>query len=280
MSRDPSVDKVDSKLLQTTRYDRAASLLISLLILSTTSFFVLVLLWLAYTPTSRTLPPDIEWVGGGEREEGTLGELDSPQLEELAGMPAEDIVSSLQALMSSDAVERASQLAVTGPGGSPGRGPGSDPDRLPGLPDQVPRGERWEVRYSAATLTAYARQLDFFEIELGAAGGKPQVDYASGFARSTPLTRTAQPRDEKRLYLTWRGGRLQQWDRKLLAGAGIKTEGRILMQFYPAKTEEALARIELEHADGKSADQIRKTVFQAKPKGSGYEFVVLAQRYR
>jgi len=283
MSEHQTTEQVEAaELLQTTNYDRAASMLISLLILAVSSVAVLVALWVAYGIQRGPAPRIIKFgTGGGERLEAS-GEsgFESPQLEELADMPVVDALSTMQAALGHEAIQAASTLDVGGLTGSPGAAPGSDPTRPAGPPERVPRWERWEIRYSAATLQAYARQLDFFKIELGAAGGKADVDYASGFTKSTSTVRTGKGADEKRLYLTWREGRLLEWDRTLLTRSGVDVEHRIVMQFYPQQLEQTLARLEAEAARGKTVDQIVKTFFELKPHENGYKFVVAGQRFR
>src|SRR5690606_1153498 len=106
----------------------------------------------------------------------------------------------------------------------------------------------WEIHYASDKIDEYARQLDFFNIELGAAGGgSPQVDYASGFSGSIKK-RSGPPSDEKRLYMTWTSGTMKAMDRSLLGKAGINASGRVIMQFYPKPTEDQIATVELLYA--------------------------------
>ncbi len=259
--------------LQPTRYDRAASLLISTLILVGSSVAILFVLWLARPPEMvRVLPP----FGDGGTGRGTNspdpGDLDEPSATELSQVAVTNPITEISKLLSRDAIAAASTIEIGGPPGDK-RKPGE-----PTPPDDVPRWERWEIRYEASNLRSYARQLDFFEIELGAVGGKPLVDYASHFTKDSPTTRSARGSDEKRLYMTWRGGRLQAMDRELLEKAGIDVERRVQLQFYPQKIEDTLARVELEHTKDGRVDKLRKTIFGVRPAGDGYEFFVIEQR--
>ena len=70
-----------------------------------------------------------------------------------------------------------------------GKGPGG-----PGTSDGIPAYERWEIRMSAANLDEYAKQLDFFKVEIGVAGGgSPNVDYVSNLAAAKPTVRVGDP---------------------------------------------------------------------------------------
>ena len=54
----------------------------------------------------------------------------------------------------------------------------------------------------------------------------------------------------------------------------------MVLHFYDPNTEQLLATLESERAGGRPPEQIRRTRFQVKPAGSGYEFVVTSQKLR
>lgn len=268
----------DSPSLHPSRYDRIASLLISTLIFVGTSVAVLVVLWLG---TQRDIPRESIIVGGGfaggSPSDAQADEFDTPSVAELSNVSLLEPVFGLSTLLSSEAVAAAAQIETDGltsglDGKKDGRPVGKE------LKDAVPRWERWEIRYEAPTLKSYARQLDFFGIELGAVGGAPQVDYAYQLSATTPKNRQGLGDEEKRLYLTWRGGRLEGLDRKLLENAGIEVDRRIVMQFYPQKVEDTLARLEKEHTKDGRVDKLRKTIFGVRSTNGGYEFFIIEQR--
>jgi len=265
-----------TKLLQPTRYDRAASLLITTLILTGSSVAILVVVWFGARREDARITCKFSLLPGGASGEasGTESiELDMPQLSELSEFALAEPIVELSTLLSSESIAAASTIGIEGPpNDSRSIGP-----RLP--PEAVPRWARWEIRYEAANLQSYALQLDFFGIELGALGRKPLVDYASHFTHDSPMTRSGSGGDEKRLYLTWRGGRLQDMDRELLAKAGVDVAGRTLLQFYPQNVEDTLAQIELEHTKDGRVDKLRKTIFGVRRSTDGYEFFVIKQRH-
>ena len=73
---------------------------------------------------------------------------------------------------------------------------------------------------------------------------------------------------------------LQRFDRQLLEKAGVKTDGRVLLQLYPQNVENVLAKLELDSAGGRSVDEIRRTIFGVRRDGSQYEFHVVDQQFR
>ena len=264
---------INAPSLKPSRFDRVASLLISTLILSGTSVAVLAVLWLGTRRDVPMTPIPVEPGGAsGEQSGAELSELDLPQLSELPQLAVAETVVELSTVLSGESIAAASTIDLGRPSDD------SRPIGPPSPPVAVPRWERWEIRYEAANLQAYARQLDFFGIELGAVGRKPLVDYASRFSKGGAVTRSGSGSDEKRLYLTWRGGRLQLMDRELLERAGIDVDRRRILQFYPQTIEDMLARLEQEHAQDGRVDQLRKTIFGVRRNADGYEFFIIEQR--
>ncbi|MGQ0634964.1 MAG: hypothetical protein ACT4QC_10160 [Planctomycetaceae bacterium] len=142
-----------------------------------------------------------------------------------------------------------------------------------------PREQRWLVRFGdLQSVEEYARQLDFFGIELGAlAGGK--LSYSSGLSQARPTVRTATSgAGEKRLYMTWQAGNRKQADVQLLRKAGVEVGAGTIFHFYPKETEDRLAHLELNYRN-RRANEIRRTYFAVKRGASGYDFEVIRQTY-
>jgi hypothetical protein len=141
------------------------------------------------------------------------------------------------------------------------------------------RHERWEIRLPPdVTLESYARQLDFFGIELGIIGGTDEVVYLSHLADPQPKQRTAAASREGRLYMTWQRGGLAEADRKIAAHAKINTKGKLIAMFCPPRIEKELADLERSAAKAKKIDVVQKTVFGILPDGQGFKFHVIQQQ--
>lgn len=142
-----------------------------------------------------------------------------------------------------------------------------------------PREQRWYVRFGdQQSLDEYAREFDFFGIELGAiVDGK--LVYVSKLSQPRPIVRTENSgAAEKRLYMTWQGGSRKQADLQLFAKAGINVGTGAIFHFYPKPTEDQLAVLELKYRNRKASD-IRRTYFTVNPASGGYEFSVVRQTY-
>ena len=121
----------------------------------------------------------------------------------------------------------------------------------------------------------YAKQLDYFKIELGAEDAKGQVEYASHLMSPKPERRTGNRKEDPRITIGWKKGTLLALDRKLLLKAGINSKDKKVYQFYPLEVEDQLFKLEEAYA-GENATKIARTRFKIRPKDSepGYEFYI------
>ncbi len=279
-------------------YDRVASWTIALNVSVGCAVLLAFLFWLSRVITfSSTLPAEVELLeehiaGRGDHAAGYGRDAEPPGMEEMADAMADVIEPQLENLLEAmpeaasaeaialDTIEEPVFTTRVGRGMGDSRPPGplGEGDEI------IPRGERWEIRYSSNSVAAYAQQLDFFQIELGAlGGGQKQVDYAQNLRKSPPDRRQGPGDAEKRLYMLWTEGNLRRFDQQLLRAAGVNTTGRIIVQFYPKSVENVLAQMEMAHAkaNGKtSVKQIQQTVFGVRRQGAGFEYFVMNQRYR
>ena len=135
----------------------------------------------------------------------------------------------------------------------------------------------WELHFNRGTAKErYARQLDFFGIELAVVMPENKLLYVGKFTQKKPQTRLGPADQERRCYLTWREGDLSRADAELLSRAGISSEDRVVLKILPPKVEAALAVLE-KAAAGDDLDSVRRTRFGIRAAGDGYEFYVLEQ---
>ena len=144
----------------------------------------------------------------------------------------------------------------------------------------LPREQRWYIKFSdRGSLIDYAKQIDFFKIELGALLRSGQMIYLSNVSSEKPVTRNASSgANEKRLYMTWQGGQRKSSDLNLFKKAGHDVRGAILFHFYPKETENMLLTLEKQYRN-KNFDEIRRTYFTVRSNRSEYSFDVTRQTY-
>jgi len=164
-----------------------------------------------------------------------------------------------------------------GTGSGDGRGPGPGG---PGTSDGIPAYERWEVRMTSTSIAEYARQLDFFGVELAVAGGgNPNVEYVSKVSATPPTKKIGNPKDERRLRFMHRSGQLREMDREIVRRAGINPDGRVVFQFYSQEMYTNLLTLENVRKGTRRIKEIRKTIFGVRGTAGRYEFFVIDQLY-
>lgn len=146
-----------------------------------------------------------------------------------------------------------------------------------GLPG---REQRWRIKFNESDLATYAQQLDFFRIELGALSKDGRLIFVKNFSSANPISRVVHTgKNERRLYMTWRGGTRRQADVALFQKAGVSdADNATIMHFYAPETEQLLARTEIAYRNRKST-KICHTYFTVEEDRTGYKFVVTSQSY-
>ncbi|MBN1395368.1 MAG: hypothetical protein JW959_10125 [Pirellulales bacterium] len=285
-------ERTDSYYLRVSRYDRVSSLLISLLILIGLAVLVLLIAFLTSQIFVPAAPVPVE-LSDYEGDDGPVGGGQTPEPpnpEEIREMEVEEpvILETLESITSvvqkqvpkfDDPMIAHKKTSGMGWGHGEGRGRGD------GVGDGSGGSSRgWQVQFDRTTLEAYARQLDFFGIELGVLLSDGRLAYVSNLSNTRPTVKyNNNPSEtEKRTYLSWSRGQweLKQADRELLAKAGIPVDNRsIILKFLPPKVVERLSSLELSHA-GRERKDIRRTRFGVRTEGNGYAFFVIDQSYK
>ncbi|HQU46301.1 MAG TPA: hypothetical protein PK867_26070, partial [Pirellulales bacterium] len=135
---------------------------------------------------------------------------------------------------------------------------------------------RWEIQFpDNDTLKSYARFLDQFGIELGVRH-KNEVTYLRNFSAGQPDVYRRPANEEKRLYWNWREGELEDADLDLFKRAGIETEGKTVLHFYPEMMEQRLRLLERDFR-GREVSAIKKTRFAVRRQGDEFSFYVVDQ---
>jgi len=257
--------------LGVSRYDRVSGMLIALLILLGILVTIMAVVWLTSQIFATQVAIPFDLVDIGDQEEDAMGpdnddiEPPPPMETDLVEEEMEDILEAVEDALAT----RAAMLERGVSGEGTGRGGGGTGRGRKGRP------RRWELRFKEGnTLNTYARQLDFFGIELGVLTPGNKVLYVYNLSHARPQTREG-PRDtEKRYRFTWTQGSLEQADRMLLARANVDTRGSIIYKFLPDQWTRKLMELEAAEAGGK---KVRSTLYGIRSSGSGYEFYVMRQ---
>jgi hypothetical protein len=288
-----------AKRIRVSLYERVGSILLSLLIFMGAVVTVLVLIWWtnknfgSQTAVPVTLVEDFEGEGGGDGRASGGTQLEEPNPTDAPSTPEPTTLDEMDNSMDSIdslVVEQAAMLEDpnmesrprprgdygTGGGSGGGSGPGKGLGFGPGKPG---RPRRWEIRFASEhSLATYARQLQFFKIELGVLQPGNKVIYVFNLDQPVPQKREGPADQEKRYYLTWRSGELQKADIELFSKAGVDPGEHIILKFLPPEVEQKLIDLEKARA-GNRIKQIQKTIFGIQSAGDGYAFNIIEQTY-
>ena len=282
--------------LVTSKHEQASAMLSSMLLLLGVVTIGMFVAWLSATivwdrPVAEVVLEDVGGGSFGNTMPGGERDLEEPSPEEVKEVMVEDKADqgfeAITSMVSTAAVDLDSVDSVggstalgrgegTGTGDGWGKGPGG-----PGTSDGIPAWERWEIKFSSNDLDLYARQLDFFKVELGVAGGGIDVvDYCSNLSAAKPNKRFAKPTLEKRLFFLYKTGNLREADRALARKAGIEVSDRVVFQFYTPEMYKQLLTLENVRMGKRRIIEVKKTTFGLRGSAGKWEFFVLDQQYR
>jgi hypothetical protein len=151
-------------------------------------------------------------------------------------------------------------------------------DKPDGQVNKVSEPSEWEVVFpDDTTAEEYARQLEFFKIEIAAVSADGRVEYISRLTDRKPVKHVGNRGDDPRRYLGWKSGKLHAVDRRLLGQAGISTNRKELTHYFPPDVQRVMEQLERAYG-GRKPSEIRRTRFEIHPLPQDrYEFVVVEQ---
>lgn len=286
---------VNAPVMKVTLYELVSSWVIALFIGLLSACVLVVSIYLSTRLPKPQQAVQIELLESpGGSEDGSPDEtlrVDSPEPEVRDAVPADMVTDQVEISAAVESVVEMSDAATThvqqqfdtsvqttGKVGS-AKGTGRRALGFGTGTGGFPREQRWFVRFSErASLEEYAKQLEFFGIELGALMPDARLAYLTNLSAPTPQVRYVKGgADESRLYMTWQGGERRSLDVQMFARANVQLRGdTVIFHFYPKVTENKLAQLEFEYRN-RPAKQIRRTYFAVEPDGAGYKFSVFRQ---
>src|SRR5688572_19089488 len=189
--------------LKPNTYEKASVGLTAVLLLLGGITLLMFLIWLSaqfvWDRPAAVVGMSPNLVGGGSGDNrGSQPEIEAPVDEELPEVTEVSVEPSLDSIR-----QVVASLDVAGGKRSLGDGDGADQgnDSGRGVITGIVPWDRWEVRFAVSDLAIYKRQIDFFGVEFGVAGGGIKtVDYVKDFTKPQPTLRLGRPAsEEKRL---------------------------------------------------------------------------------
>jgi hypothetical protein len=270
-------------------YDRTASLLVSLLVMTITVFTALGIIFLfrTFTPQIDAKPFELFDPGPpGDAPKGYADEPEPPGLEDAPELEEPMLQDTLTAIANAsaskvamlsdqafDAADRAGKGSGLGDARNTGIGGGGGND--------CPK----EMKFEPASTEDYKRMLDYFKAELAVIARDGKIYYASNLSSPNPTTRVGTREEEnklKRFYFISTGEPLKSMELKIARDLGIMKSGGVVLVFYPDQTKGeiyGIERAEMEKNGIEDRSQVKKTVYRFFREGSVYDFKVESQTY-
>lgn len=291
VTKQPSTtSSVREPVLKLTAFDMLGAGMISFVFGLILVVIAIIIWWATTRPPKFDSLVIMEMVNVGGEEDGVPDEtlqLESPEDPNDNPSPTEEVLEEAELTdfvediieLADVATQQVNAIPVSQPG-TPGSAVGTGRKHLGNGPgNAISNEERWFIRYSDKTSVAnYAKQLDYFGIEMGALVPSGQLILMTNMSKTPKKTVKTSGKGEKRLYMTWQAGNRKAADEALFKNINVDVADAILFHFYPRKTEQLLLQTEFNYAKRK-ASEIRRTYFVVAKKGSGYQFIVTKQTY-
>jgi len=273
---------------KTTPYDRLNAALIASIILFGFLFAVLFLIWLTtvFDFSARSAGPMVTANDPGDsKPEGVADDILEPGVEEFPEVEVPQLANALEAVTDAVSSVRANLEKRSGDAAEMGRGGGyGSRDGGPGSGgDGIPEYKRWIINYEAEDIGTYAKQLSFFDIDLGIIHQiKNDIWRVNDVGGGLKVIQTNRTRENKSLRFQHKKPRMRRWDQELAKRAGVQLDNTVQCQFYPEKTRVVIRQAEAAAlADtGRKLNEVRNTIFKVEQGGSGYVFTVIDILYR
>lgn len=261
-------------------YDRAATMIIALLVIMAIVVGSLAVIFfankfsspiepIAFVPVEATSPTANQGFADEPDPPTDAMELMEPELMDTLDAIATELDAALLADEAVEAVKKESRGDARQPG------PGND-----GVIERVPRWERWKIRFEPKSPVDFARWLDHFGIRVGVLGRDNRVHVAWNFSKGSLEIESAEPKT----YNMWgqtipADGPMPKLTQDLARKAGTIQRGPIALLFYPYEVEARLYTLEKEKNKFDDPNKIRETVFTVVEDGDGFKFIVVDQKY-
>lgn len=264
-------------------YDRLNAILISVILLFGFLVTVLFMLWLTtvFDYSDKTAVAMTATIGeeGDEKPEGFEDDILEPGVEEFFEVETPQLATALEAVteavssVRANLDKRSGDAAAMGKGGGYGSREGGPGGTGKGIPDY----KRWNINYESENIEEYARQLDYFKIEIGVVAtqkGNNDIWRVSNVSSGPRVQKTSRANENKTLRFAHVKQRMKKWDQILCKRAGAPLDNTALVQFYPEDTRQYIRQQEANFlaAAGRELKDVKKTMIKVE-KGEAGKYV-------
>ena len=263
-------------------YDRLNAFLVAGLVMLGFLFAVLFLIWVTSVVdfSQRTEGPIIVVPGeeGDEKPKGEADDAEDPGVEEFPEVDTPQLANALEAVADSISSVQGALEKRSGSATQMGKGSGfGSREGGGGGGGGIPEYKRWIINFSAASPEVYAKQLSFFEIDIGVvAETKSSIQRLVDPNGAKRVVKSNRKTEANSVFFVHKKQRFLAWDKLLAGEAGIDTDKSLTVQFYPEKTRQLIRIAEANKLNeaGKTLKDVKNTIIKVVPDGSNYKFEI------
>ena len=267
---------------RSSNYDRVNAILVAGLVMLGFLFAVLFLIWVTTVIdfSQRTEGP-IVISGedlGEEKPKGEADDAEDPGVEEFPEVETPQLANALEAVSDSISSVQGALEKRSGSAEQMGKGSGfGSREGGGGGGGGIPEYKRWIISFSAASPDVYAKQLSFFNIDIGVVSEtKQSIKRLADPGGAKRVINSNRKTEGDNLYFVHKKQRFLAWDRQLAGQSGIDTNKALTVQFYPDATRQIIREVEaakLREAK-KELKDVKNTNLKVVPDGNNYKFEV------
>ena len=274
-------------MIKVTSFEKVTSFLFSLNFLIGLFVIAMIFMWLGTVQVVRIEPVPVVMVEPkppGDNPKGYEEDVEAPGLEESQDFTEPRIEETFLAVTDAVTATSGALVAMNTGATSSSHGSGLGDRRSPGGAGGgggKDYSDRWKVNITARNIDSFARILDQFGIECVVfGGGVSTFDYAKNLSDTAPTKYSLEKSDGRSVYNPSEENAIL-WTRELCEKAGINIAGRFPTHVYPIELNASLTKKEFDKAKaaGKTMDEVRRTTFEVRGSGGGFQFVVTKQEY-
>jgi len=284
MSSIHEIDDGQIRQMQLSLYDRVSAVLWSLTMIFGVLALFSVIMWLQLArhqaeviAGAATYVPIPLGMGepGDPRPLGVGDDAEDPGIEEFYEVDMPQLADAVEAVTDAPSRFRGMLGEFDGDAEFMGKGRGLG-SKTGGGGGGGGSADRWSIEYESENLGKYVEQLGAFGVEIGFVSKVIDRVEVLIDLQTAPQIRAATKADERRIYFIHSNSKLRSWDLRLAQNAGVKPDGKIMVQFYPEATKQRLLQLEAAEAVARNIDpqKIQRTTFRVRPAGNGYEYFV------
>lgn len=271
---------------QPSLYDRVSAAVVASVLIFGLLFTILFIVWFnLIPPDSISFPGILTPTETKQVEFGLEEDLLEPGNEEFPEVATPQLAKTLEAVTDVVSTVTGAHETNTGNDKKIGFGFGHGVHRLPApiVIYTVPEHQRWVIQYEATNINTYAKQLSFFQIDIGVIHTtENKIWRVHDVGGTLKVIHSDRKNENQTIRFQHKKHRMRLWDQELCKRANVDLSGTVQSQFYPESTLKMIRKAEAMAIarDATDLNRVSRTTLKIVPQEDGFKFVVTDLKLR